>query len=154
VDLQSRLKAKQAAEAKLLEIMEQATRAEDVLAIYLQVQTVQTEIEQLKGQIQYLEESSAMSSISVRLIAEAGTQPIEIGPWKPEGAAKEAIQDLIFFVQNFADFLIRFVLLTLPALILIAIPLLLVYLVGRAIYRRTRRSRVEVEEVRSEEVKK
>lgn len=153
VDLQAQLKAKQAAEAKLLEIMDQAVRAEDVLAIYLQVQTVQTEIEQLKGQIKYLEESAALSAISVRLIAEEGTQPIEVGPWKPEGAAKEAIQDLIFFFQNFVEFLIRFFLLTLPALILIAIPLFVVYLLGRAVYRRVRRSRA-VEEVSSEEVKK
>ena len=152
VDLQSQLKAKQAAEAKLLEIMDQATRAEDVLAIYLQVQQVQTEIEQLKGQIQYYDEAVATSAISVRLIAEEGTQPIEIGPWTPEGAAKEAIEDLIFFVQNFAEFLIRFVLLTLPSLILIAIPLFLLYLAGRAVYRRVRRSRVE--EVKSEDVKK
>jgi len=78
IDFQAQLKAKQAAEEKLLEIMDQATRAEDVLAIYLEVQRVQTEIEQLKGQIQYLEESAALSAISVRLIAEAGTQPIEI----------------------------------------------------------------------------
>jgi ABC-type Na+ efflux pump permease subunit len=154
VDLQSRLKAKEAAEAKLLEIMDQATRAEDVLAIYLQVQTVQTEIEQLKGQIKYYEESAAMSSISVRLIAEESTQPIEVGPWKPEGAAKEAIQDLIFFFQNFVDFLIRFALLTLPSLILITIPLFLVYLVGRAAYRRFRKSSVTTEEIKSEEVKK
>ena len=154
VDLQSRLRAKEAAEAKLLEIMEEATRAEDVLAIYLQVQSVQTEIEQLKGQIQYLEESAAMSSISVRLIAEEGTQPIEVGPWRPEGAAREALQDLIFFVQNFVDALIRFALLTLPALILIAIPLFIIYLIGRAAYRRFRRSSVEVEEVKSEEAKK
>jgi hypothetical protein len=154
VDLQAQLTAKQAAEKKLLEIMDQATRAEDVLAIYLQVQTVQTEIEQLKGQIKYLEESAAMSAISVQLIAEESTQPIVVGPWKPEGAAKEAIQDLIFFFQNFVDFLIRFVLLTLPALILIAIPLFLVYLVGRAVYRRVRRSRVAVDEGKSEEVKK
>jgi hypothetical protein len=125
-----------------------------VLAVYLQVQTVQTEIEQLKGQIKYYEESAALSSISVRLIAEESTQPIEIGPWTPEGAAKEAIQDLIFFFQNFVEFLIRFVLLTLPSLILIAIPLFLVYLVGRAAYRRFRRSSVPVEEVKSEEVKK
>jgi hypothetical protein len=151
VDLQSQLKAKQAAEKKLLEIMEQATRAEDVLAIYLQVQNVQTEIEILKGQIKYLEESADLSAISVRLIAEEGTQPIEIGPWKPEGAAKEAIQDLIFFFQNFVDFLIRFILLTLPALILIAIPLFIVYLGGRAVYRRIRRSRAQAEE--TEEVK-
>ena len=153
IDLQSRLKAKEAAEKKLLEIMDQATRAEDVLAIYLQVQNVQTEIEQLKGQIKYYEESAAMSSISVRLIAEESTQPIEIGPWKPGGAAKEAIQDLIFFLQNFVDFLIRFFLLILPSLILIAIPLYLVYLIGRAAYRRFRKSNVAAEEVKSEEIK-
>lgn len=154
VDLQAQLKAKQAAEAKLLEIMDEATRAEDVLAIYLQVQQVQTEIEQLKGQIKYYEESAALSSISVRLIAEAGTQAIEVGPWKPEGAAKEAIQDLIFFFQNFVEFLIRFVLYTLPALVMIAIPLYLLYLAGRAVYRRTRRTSVDVVEVKEDEVKK
>lgn len=154
VDLKAQLTAKQAAEKKLLEIMDQATRAEDVLAVYIQVQTVQTEIEQLKGQIKYLEESAALSAITVQLIAEESTQPIEVGPWKPEGAAKQAIQDLIFFFQNFVDFLIRFVLLTLPALILIAIPLFLVYLVGRAIYRRVRRATVRVDEAKSEEVKK
>ena len=154
VDLQAQLKAKQAAEAKLLEIMDEATRAEDVLTIYLQVQQVQTEIEQLKGQIKYYDESVATSAISVRLIAEEGTQPIEIGPWTPEGAAKEAIQDLIFFFQRFVEFLIRFVLLTLPALILIAIPLYIVYLVGRAVYRRVRRSKVGIQESKSEEGKK
>ena len=152
VDLQSQLKAKEAAEKKLLEIMDQATRAEDVLAIYLQVQIVQTEIEQLKGQIKYLEESADLSAISVRLIAEEGTQPIEVGPWKPEGAAKDAIQDLIFFFQNFVDFLIRFVLYNLPALILIGIPLYLVFLAGRALFRRSRKPNEKVEQ--AEEVKK
>jgi Domain of unknown function (DUF4349) len=152
IDLQAQLKAKQAAEAKLLEIMDQATRAEDVLAVYLQVQQVQTEIEQLKGQIKYYDEAVATSAINVRLIAEEGTQPIQIGPWTPGGAAKEAIQDLILFVQDFVDFLIRFVLLVLPSLVLIAIPLFIVYLIGRATYRRFRRT--SVEEVKSEEVKK
>ncbi|MGE5776960.1 MAG: DUF4349 domain-containing protein [Chloroflexota bacterium] len=136
VDLQSQLKAKQAAAEKLLEIMDQATRAEDVLNAYVQVQQVQTEIEQLKGQIKYLEESAALSAISVRLIAEEGTQPIEVGPWKPSGAAKAAIQNLIVFFQNFVEFLITFVLYVLPALIMIAIPLYLIYLGGRTIYRR------------------
>ena len=125
---------------------------EDVLAIYLQVQSVQTEIEVLKGQIQYYEESAALSAISVRLIAEESTQPIEVGPWSLEGAAKEAIQDLIFFIQNFAEFLIRFVLYTLPALILIGIPLYLLFLAGRAVFRRVRKSDEKVEV--SEEVKK
>jgi len=151
VDLQSQLKAKQAAEKKLLEILDQAQRAEDVLAVYLQVQSIQTEIEMLKGQIKYLEESAALSSISVRLIAEESAQPIIVGPWTPGGAVKEAIEDLIRFVQNFVDFLIYFVLSILPALILIAIPVYLVYLAGRAVYRRINKSKGDVEE---KEVKK
>ncbi len=146
VDLQAQLKAKEAADKKLLEIMDQATKAEDVLAIYMQVQTVETEIEQLKGQIKYYEEFAALSSISVRLIAEEGIQPITVGPWKPEGAAKNAVEDLIRFVQRFSEFLIRFVIFTLPALILIAIPLTLVYLIGRGVYRRFRKPNVVVEE--------
>jgi hypothetical protein len=150
VDLQSQLKAKEAAEKKLLEILDKAEKAEDVLAIYLQIQTVQTQIEQLKGQIKYYEESAALSSISVRLIAEEGTQSIEIGPWKPEGAAKDAIEDLVRFVQNFAEFLIRFVIFTLPSLILIAIPLFLVYLGGRAVFRRFNKSKVVVVEEKEE----
>ena len=145
VDLQSQLKAKQAAEEQLLKILEKAETAEDVLAIYLQLESIQTQIEQLKGQIKYYEESSALSSISVRLIAEEGTQPIEVGPWKPEGAAKDAIEDLIRFVQNFSEFLIRFVIFTLPSLILIAIPLYLVFLGGRAVFRRFRKTNAEVE---------
>jgi hypothetical protein len=146
VDLQAQLKAKQAAEEQLLKIMNDAVRAEDVLNTYMQVQSIQTEIEQLKGQIKYYDEAVALSSISVRLIAEEGTQPITVGPWKPAGAAKQAIEDLIVFFQNFVDFLIRFVIYVLPALILIAIPLLIVFFIGRAIYRRTRKPKAAVEE--------
>jgi len=154
VDLQSRLTAKQAAEKKLLEILDAAEKSEDVLAIYMQIQNVQTEIEILKGQIKYYEESAALSAISVRLIAEAGTQPITVGPWTPTGTAKEAVQDLIYFFQNFVEFLIRFVLYNLPALILIGIPLFLVFLGGRAIFRRVKKSKVVVEEPEEKEVVK
>ena len=146
VDLQSRLTAKQAAEKKLLEILDKAEKTEDVLAVYTQLQMIQTEIESLKGQIKYYEQSAALSSISVRLIAEAGAQPIAIGPWRPEGAAKQAVEDLVYFFQNFVEFLIRFVIFILPSLILIAIPLLLVFLAGRALFRRFRKSSPAVEE--------
>ena len=146
VDLQSRLTAKQAAEKKLLEILDEAKETEDVLAVYTELQMIQTEIESLKGQIKYYEQSAALSSISVRLIAEAGAQPIAIGPWRPEGAAKDAVEDLVYFFQNFVEFLIRFVIFVLPSLILIAIPLFLVFLGGRALFRRFRKSNPVVEE--------
>lgn len=149
VDLQSRLKAKQDAEKKLLEIMDSAEKAEDVLAIYLQVQNIQTEIEVLKGQIQYFEESAALSAISINLVAEESVKPIEIGGWKLQGTANDAVQDLILFTQGFTRFLIRFVLSFLPALILIAIPAYGVFIGGRALFRRFRKSKA-VEEAKEE----
>lgn len=152
VDLQSQLKAKQAAEKKLLEILDQATETEGVLAVYTELQRIQSEIEVLKGQIQYYDESVALSAVSVRLIAEETVQPVEIGGWRLEGTANDAIQDLIYFTQGFVQFLIRFVLYNLPALILVAIPLYLAFLGGRGLYRRFNKSKA-VAEVKQEEKK-
>jgi hypothetical protein len=145
VDLQSRLKAKQAAEKKLLEFLEAATNTEDTLAVYVQLQQIQSEIEVLKGQIQYYEESAALSAISIRLVAEETVKPIEIGGWKLQGTANDAVQDLIQFTQGFTRFLIRFVLTILPALILIAIPTYAIFIGGRGLFRRFRKSKAVVE---------
>lgn len=152
VDLKSRLEAKQDAEKQLLKIMETAEKAEDVLAIYMQVQNIQTEIEVLKGQIKYYEESAALSSVSVRLIAEETAQPIEISPWLPGKTFNEAIERLGTFAQNFADLLIEVVAFALPALILIAIPVYGAFVGGRAIFRRLAKPKVKTEE-RAEEQK-
>jgi hypothetical protein len=145
VNLQSRLKAKQAAEEKLLEFLEDAEDTEAALSVYVQLQQIQSEIEVLTGQIQFYEQSAALSAVSVRLIAEETVQPIEIGGWRLQGTVNEAVQDLILFTQGFTRFLIRFVLTILPALILIAIPAFLVFLGGRALFRRFRRSKAVVE---------
>jgi hypothetical protein len=152
VDLQSQLKAKEAAEKKLLEILEEANETEGVLAVYQQLQIIQSEIEVLKGQIKYYDESVALSAVSVRLIAEETVKPVEIGGWKLEGAANDAIQNLINFTQGFTRFLIQLFLFLLPALILIAIPMYLVFLGGRALLRRFGRSKAKVE-VKEEEKK-
>jgi hypothetical protein len=139
VDLQSRLKNLEATESQLVKIMEQATRAEDALNVFNQLTSIREQIELVKGQMKYYEESAALSAVSLRIIAEQTLQPIEIAGWKPSGVAREAIQDLVYFVQGFADFLIRLVLLVLPALVLIAIPVYLILLGLRALVRRFRR---------------
>lgn len=141
VDLQSQLKAKEAAEAQLLKIMENATKTEDVLAVYQQLQQVQSDIEVLKGQIKYYEQSAALSSISVTVVAEQGIQPIQIGGWRPAGTARDAIQELIHFLQGFADFLIVFFLKDLWEILLLLLPFYVLFLIGRAIYRKVRRSK-------------
>ncbi len=144
IDLQSRLTAKQAAEQQLLKIMQNATKTQDVLDVYAQLQQVQSDIEVLKGQIKYTEQSAAMSAVSVNVIAEETVKPIKIGGWEPRGVANDAIQQLIYFWQAFINFLIRFFLLILPVLITIGIPLYILFLILRWLLRRTRRPRAAV----------
>lgn len=145
VNLQSRLKAKQDAEKKLLEIMDTAEKAEDVLAIYLQVQNIQTEIEVLQGQIKYYEESAALSAISIRLVADETVQPIEIGGWKLQGTAKRAIENLGVFMKGFTEFLINFFLDYLWRIVAVVLPIFAVFLGGRALFRRFRKPKAVVE---------
>jgi len=135
VDLQSRLTAKEAAADQLTKIMESATKTQDVLDVYQQLQQVDSDIEVLKGQIQYDQEAAQLSAITVHIVAEATIKPIQVGGWKPQGTARDAIQNLIYFWQGFVDFLINFFLLILPILITIGIPLLLIFLLVRWIYR-------------------
>ncbi|MBI5945429.1 MAG: DUF4349 domain-containing protein [Chloroflexi bacterium] len=153
VDLQSRLKNYEAAEAQLNEILEKATDTTDVVNIFNQLVYYREQIELVKGQIKYYDEAAALSAISVRIVAEETIQPVVIGKWEPKGVALEAVQDLIDFLKDFTDFLIRFVIYTLPVLIVIAIPLYLAFLGVRAVFRRMRGKKVKKEEVKEEEKK-
>jgi hypothetical protein len=125
-DLNSRLVNMQAAEKQLQEIMASATKTEDVLSVYSQLVSVREQIELIKGQMKYYEQSAALSSISVQLIANASVQPITIAGWQPKGVAKEALQSLINTLQSLADFGIRLVILYLPVLLIIFVPIGLV----------------------------
>ena len=76
VDLQSRLKNFEAAEAQLNEILEKATETEDVVNIFNQLVYYREQIEVVKGQIKYYDEAAALSAINVRIIAEETVQPL------------------------------------------------------------------------------
>ena len=149
VDLQSQLTAKQAAADQLLKIMQDATKTEDVLAVYQQLQQVNSDIEVLKGKIKYYEQSAALSAISVNIVAEETIKPIVVAGWKPQGVARDAIQNLIYFWQGFVDWMIGFLLFTLPVLITIGIPLYLFFLLIRWIFRKVRKPKVKTEQPKS-----
>lgn len=137
VDLQSRLKALEAARNQLEEIMKKAEKTEDVLNVFSQLQYYNEQIEIVKGQLKYYEESVAYSLISITLIAQETIQPIKIGPWTPGKAARDAIQDLVKFFQNFVDALIYFFLLIVPAaLLILGPPAFILWLIVRAIRKR------------------
>ena len=87
---------------------------------------MQSDIEVLKGQINYYDQASTLSAVSVRLVAEETVKPLVIAGWQPQGVARDAAQALISFFQGFANFLIWLVIFILPvAAVLIALLALL-----------------------------
>ncbi len=145
VDLQSRLKNYESAEAQLEEIMDNATKTEDVVSVFNQLVYYREQIELVKGQMKYYEEAAALSAISIRIVAEETVKPVMIGKWEPQGVALEAVQDLVNFLKGFVDFLIRFVIFILPVLIFIFIPVYLVFIGARALFRKMRGSKKKVQ---------
>jgi hypothetical protein len=67
--------------------------------------------------MKYLEESAALSAITVEIIAKESLQPIEIAGWAPQGTAKRAVEALIDTGQFLADAGIWFGIYCLPFLI-------------------------------------
>jgi hypothetical protein len=118
-DLASRLRNLEAAEAQLTEIMDDAIRTEDVLSVYNQLVQVREQIEVIKGQMQYYEESAAMSLISVELVANAAVQPLTIAGWQPVGTARNAVQALIDTLEVLGDIVIWLVILVIPVLLVL-----------------------------------
>lgn len=132
-DLQSRLRNLEAAEEQLREILDQAEETEDVLRVFDELRRVREEIEIVRGRIQFLEESARLSSISVELIPDVASQPLQIGRWAPQGTAREALEALINTLQVIVDAAIWGLICVLPIALLLALP---GYFVGRAILRR------------------
>lgn len=121
-DLESQLRNLEAAEQQLQKIMDSATKTEDVLAVYNQLVAIRGQIEQVKGQMKYYQESAAMSLISIDLIPDALSQPLEVGGWKPQGVAKDAIEALVVVLQFLGSLAIYGVLLCLPLGLLFGVP--------------------------------
>lgn len=140
-DLKSRQKNLEQAEAQLRDIMASAKKTEDVLAVYQQLTQIREQIEVIKGQIQYYEESAAMSSISVKIQAEAAVQPLQVAGWQPAGIARDALQALLNTLQFMVNAAIWLLLYFLPVVIIILLPLWVVWLIIRRVLRSRKASR-------------
>lgn len=138
-DLGSRLRNLEATEVQLMEIMDRATKTEDVLSVFNQLNQVREQIELIKGQMKYYEQSAALSSISVELIPNEAVQPLTIGGWQPVGVAKDALQTLIGALKFLANAAIWIILFILPVLAIVLAPPILII---RAVLRRRARPKV------------
>lgn len=91
VDLQARLRNLEAAETQLLKIMERSGEISDVLAVHRELRNIRQQIEQTKGRIQYLEQSTKMATINVYLSLSEEFLPIPAAEkWRPFYVVKRA----------------------------------------------------------------
>lgn len=67
VDLESRLKSKRVVEERLLDFMKGAVKTEDLLKISADLATVQEEIEMIEGRMKFLENQTALSTVTITL---------------------------------------------------------------------------------------
>ena len=136
-DLQSRVTNLELAEKQLQQILTTTTKTEDWLQVFNQLTATRGEIEVLKGQIKYYEESAAFSAISVNLQAQEAVKPITVGKWEPTGVAREAIQALVSALKVIVNIVIYLGLLIIPLLIVIVGPIwLVIWLIRRSLKRR------------------
>ncbi|HVM90553.1 MAG TPA: DUF4349 domain-containing protein [Verrucomicrobiae bacterium] len=102
VDLNARLTAAQAEEQQYLEILKKSGTIEDTLAVTQQLSQVRTQIEQLQGQLRYMNDQTSYATLTLTLTEEAKIQaPTRV--WKPGETFNQAIQALVVALQNLAD---------------------------------------------------
>ena len=98
------------------------------MTVFNRLTDINQQIEQIKGQIKFYEESAALSSISVTLLAKEGITPVKIGGWQPEGIVVEAFNALVSVAKALGEILIW--------LVIFFVPLgLVLYFPGRWLWR-------------------
>ena len=133
IDLEARIRSQKALESQFLEIMKQANKVADALEVQRQIADVRTEIEKLEGRKRFLENRASLSTITVNLQTRT---PIVVSTTGFGRNIRAAIADSVAVAGAIVLFLIRFVIVMIPVLVLIIIP---GGLLARYIYRRTRR---------------
>jgi hypothetical protein len=131
IDLEARIKTQKALELQFLEIMKQASKVADALEVQRQIAEVRTEIEKLEGRKRFLENRASLSTITISLQTAAAIAVNTSGFGRN---IKEAVSDSLGVANEIVLFLIRFVIVMVPILVLVILPggLLTRYVLRRA----------------------
>ncbi|MCY4447631.1 MAG: DUF4349 domain-containing protein [Chloroflexi bacterium] len=80
VDTQSRLSSLQATQARLLGFLEQAQNVEEALEVQNELSSIQLQIEEMQGRLNYFQQVSAFSLIEVNLTVAPLDMSVDVGP--------------------------------------------------------------------------
>jgi hypothetical protein len=121
LDLQARMRTQKALEEQLLQIMKKTGNVSNALEVQRELTNVRTEIERITGRTQFLENQSALSTITILL-----QTPSAIVAASTSGVGdkfKRAFADGIRFALGIILFLIRALFALTPILVFIVYPI-------------------------------
>ncbi len=134
IDLEARLTNLEALEVELRALLAEVRQQpeadpEKLLQVFNEISTVRGEIEQIKGQLNYLDDVVDLATLSIGLSPTPAVVPIVEDTWEPVEVARDALRSLVGGLQGVADWAISFALYTLPMLLLvIGIPGLIAFI--------------------------
>ncbi len=141
VDLSARLENLEATADRVRAFLDDTETVEEALAVNRELSRLESDIEAMKGRLQYLSQSASFSTITVDLTPDIVSQPIEAPNWRPARVFRNAVDSLIEALQGVAEFGIWFAIYLLPLLLIIGLPL---WLIVRFVWRRWARRETAV----------
>ncbi|MUG43479.1 DUF4349 domain-containing protein [Paenibacillus woosongensis] len=107
VDLESRLKVKQAMESRYLQFLKEATKSSQMVEFANELERIQTEIEQIRGRMRYIDQNVAYSTVEIRLYqpevnqassSAKGKEPLGHRAWSALDSSLKALSAVIEWI--------------------------------------------------------
>lgn len=123
VDLESRLKVKQAMEARYLKFVDEATKTTQLVEFVNELERIQTEIEQIKGRMRYINNNVSFSTIEIRVYQPMDNSIVKLNEeksplWK---RAQNALNGSIDVVSLLLQWLVILISGALPLIVIAAV---------------------------------
>ncbi|MEO3947498.1 DUF4349 domain-containing protein [Gorillibacterium sp. CAU 1737] len=121
VDLEARLKVKEATEARLLEFLAKANQTDDLVKFVDQLDQVQAEIEQAKGKMKYIDQNVALSTVDIDLSEKKAAVTSQVEKKTLGASIKRAFGLSIGWVGAFLRGLLIFIVAAIPIVTILAV---------------------------------
>ncbi len=133
-DLQAQLSVAREEEQAFVRLLDRSASVPDLLQVQRELSRVRTRIESLEGRIQYLDNQTALATITISL-AEESSLTVPTKPFRPLASITDALQSLVVIGQGVVIVLIWAVILGIG----IGVPVYALSRILRALYRRIKR---------------
>jgi hypothetical protein len=137
IDFEARLANLEALEVELRALLAEVSKQPDadpdkLLRVYSEISNVRGQIEQIQGQLNYLDDAVTLATLQIDLTPTPAVVPIVEDTWEPIEVARDSLRSLVSGLQGIAEWGINFALFTLPMLLLVlGLPALVAFVAYR-----------------------